>query len=102
MAYYHTQNYDAYLLVSDTVKHTLRSRTEISPAEQQYLKNAIGAIDKLYKLNLKFSAAAYEKLSLQIFDNTTPIAHKQWLQNQLLLVAKKQHHLKLKQVPFFE
>ncbi|HRK27302.1 MAG TPA: hypothetical protein PK239_08435 [Chitinophagales bacterium] len=102
MAYYHTQNYDAYLLTSDTVKHTLRSRTEISTAEQQYLKNAIGAMDKLYKLHLKFAAAAYEKLSLQIFDNTTPIAHKQWLQNQLLLVAKKQHRIKLKQAPFFE
>jgi len=89
-AYFATANYDAFIALLDTLKHTLtRRKNELAPPKYTALKNSLAILPKLYKLRQHYTPALFNTLHTQLHNPQTPFHYKTWLQQQLAAMKQQ-------------
>lgn len=83
-AYFEQDNYDAFYGLLDSMKHTLRRRSqELSPFRYEALKNTLDLLPQLYRLRHKPDTDLRRRLSAALQHSDTPFHAREWLAQKL-------------------
>ncbi|OWY24750.1 hypothetical protein C7N43_30715 [Sphingobacteriales bacterium UPWRP_1] len=93
MAYYETDNYDAFMTTLDAFKHTLKNHHELAQKHRIAHTHMSAILLKLYRLRLQYSPKQAAQIRKQLQDPEVALYSRQWAEKTIIALEKKYQHL---------